>query len=381
MKSLFWISFFVIVYVYILYPVLIYFLSLFYKKPVKIKYLYPRVSVILPVYNEDEHIEEKLNSLLRINYPEARYEILVGSDGSTDRTKEIVETALGRQAKLVLQRIRFFEFKERKGKCAMVNFLVSLATGEILVFTRCRQEWDVNALEEIVRNFSDKRVGAVSGALCFKKPENNKARGGLQVYWKYEKFIRKSESRMGSMLGASGALYAIRKELYPGLPNNLILDDVYIPLKIVEKGYRALFDKKSKVYDMGQDNPGEEYWRKTRTLAGNFQLLIYLRELFNPLRGKISWQFFSHKFLRLIAPYLLIAMLVSNYFLINSFTYRVFFALQVVFYALALMGAVWRHKNFLLDVPHMFVVMNTAAVVGLVRFLARKQGVRWEKVG
>jgi len=374
MKTLFWFSIAIIFYVYLGYPILIHLLSLFYKKPVKIKYVYPMASIILPVHNEEEHIEEKLNSLMHINYPEGRYEILIGSDGSTDRTNEIV-TQLTAEKK----RIKFFRQERRQGKCNMINFLVNHATGEIVVFTRARQEWDINALEQIVRNFSDRKVGSVSGALFYKNKGNSKAERGVGMYWEYEKFIRKSESGMGSMLGATGALYAIRRELFPQLPKDLILDDIYIPMKIVEKGYRAVFDSKAKVYDKVFKTPKEEFSRRSRTLAGNFQLLIYLKELFNPFRGKISWQFFSHKFLRLTVPFLLIAIFIINALLLDSALYKFFFILQISFYALALLGLIFKQKNRVIDIPYMFCVMNSAAAVGLYRLLTRRQDVLWEK--
>lgn len=203
---------------------------------------------------------------------------------------------------------------------------------------------------------------------------------------------------MGSMLGATGALYAIRREFFPHLPEDLILDDVYIPLKIVEKGYRAIFDKRAKVYDKVFNDPKVEFSRKTRTLAGNYQLFFYLRELFNPFRGKISWQFFSHKFLRLMVPFLLIMLLVSNVVLVKmgtvpigdsphfsspllamTFPYMVFFLLQTGFYLLAIFGSISKIRNKFLDVPHMFCVMNIAAIAGLYKFATHKQEVTWER--
>jgi cellulose synthase/poly-beta-1,6-N-acetylglucosamine synthase-like glycosyltransferase len=181
------------------------------------------------------------------------------------------------------------------------------------------------------------------------------------------------------MLGATGALYAIRKELFPTLPNDLLLDDVYIPMKIVERGYRAIFDKKAKVYDKVFANPKEEFLRRVRTLAGNYQLFFYLGSLFNPLKGKISWQFFSHKFLRLTVPFLLIAIFIINALLLDSALYKFFFILQISFYALALLGLIFKQKNRVIDIPYMFCVMNSAAAVGLYRLLTRRQDVLWEK--
>lgn len=372
-----------IFYTYFIYPVLIYILSQFYKKPVLGKYLYPMVSVIVSAYNEEANIENKIKTLLSLEYPESHIEFLIGSDGSTDKTdsiiKKCIEIASSSPTGTSRNDVKFFRQETRMGKPSMLNFLVSKTTGEILVFTDARQRLDIKAVVEIVKYFENPKVGSVSGELYYEWEEGNKTAAGLGLYWQYEKFIRKSESRMGSMLGATGALYAIRKELFPRLPADLILDDVYVPLKIVEKGFRAVFDKRAKVYDKVFSDPGIEFLRKTRTLAGNYQLFFYLRELFNPFRGKISWQFFSHKFLRLMVPFLLIVLLVSSGLLAMTNFYRVFFLAQIGFYLLAIFSAISKIKNKFIDVPHMFCVMNIAAVVGLYKFLTKKQEVTWER--
>jgi len=182
------------------------------------------------------------------------------------------------------------------------------------------------------------------------------------------------------MLGATGALYAIRKKLFTELPEDLLLDDIYIPMRIVEKGYRAIFDSKAKVYDKVFKSPKEEFLRRVRTLAGNFQLFYYLRGLFNPLKGKISWQFFSHKFLRLIVPLLLVGLFVSNLFLLHNEFYKIIFILQACFYGFALLGLFFKaHTNRIFDLPYMFCLMNVAALVGLYKFMTKKQGVLWKK--
>jgi len=409
MKIIFFISLILIVYTYFIYPILIYLLSQLYKKPVRGKYIYPALSIIISAYNEERNIENKLKSLLEIDYPRERFEILIGSDGSIDKTDEIVKRFTAEkkgQSPLAdkpiamagtvpvfpaeKKRIKFFRQETRQGKPNMLNLLAKEAKGEILVFTDARQRLDRDALKELVKHFSDEKVGSVSSALFYENENgNNKTGVGIGMYWKYEKFIRKSESRMGSMLGATGALYAIRKELFPQLPNDLLLDDVYIPMKIVERGYRAIFDKKAKVYDKVFANPKEEFLRRVRTLAGNYQLFFYLGSLFNPLKGKISWQFFSHKFLRLMVPFLLIALLVSNVMVIkigtvpfgdSPYFYWIFLLLQIIFYVFALLGVLLKNKNKAFDIPRMFCLMNSAAVVGLYRLLTRRQDVLWYKV-
>jgi cellulose synthase/poly-beta-1,6-N-acetylglucosamine synthase-like glycosyltransferase len=181
------------------------------------------------------------------------------------------------------------------------------------------------------------------------------------------------------MLGATGAMYAIRKELFSELPQDLILDDVYIPLKAIEKGFRAIFEPKAKIYDTAVKNAREEFLRKTRTLAGNFQIFVYLKRLFNPFKSPIAWQLFSHKFLRLIVPFLLVIAFISNALILDNYFYKITFALQIFFYSLAFLGLIFKRVSRTLNIPYMFCVMNCAAVVGLYRFLNHKQDVLWEK--
>jgi cellulose synthase/poly-beta-1,6-N-acetylglucosamine synthase-like glycosyltransferase len=335
--------------------------------------MYPEVSILVSAHNEEKNIEKKIISLLALDYPEERLEILIGSDGSTDRTNEIV-------AKFINGKIRLYVQNQRSGKPGMLNMLVKEAKGEILVFTDARQRLDKDSLKELVKNFGDARVGSVSSALCYENVgQDNKTGTGVGLYWKYEKFIRHSESRMGSMLGATGALYAIRKELFSFLPQDLLLDDVYIPMKIVEKGFRAVFEPKAIVYDIVFDNPQDEFIRRRRTLAGNFQLFYYLRHLFNPLKGKISWQFFSHKLLRLIVPLMLGLVFMASLALINNAIYRIIFWLQCIFYLLAILGLIFKQKTKIFDVPYMFCLMNTAAVAGFIQFITGSHDVLWQK--
>lgn len=384
MKTIFWMLISTIIYVYIAYPILIYLLSLFYKKPSIGKYAYPTVSILMSVYNEEKNIENKIKNFLELDYPDERLEILIGSDGSTDKTVEKLKSIgtvpfVDRPFMTNGDSIYLYCRSRREGKPGMLNELAAMAKGEILVFTDARQRLDKNALKELVKHFCDQKVGSVSGALFYENGNDDKPSAGVSLYWEYEKFIRKSESRMGSMLGATGAMYAIRKDLFSELPKDLILDDVYIPMKIVEKGYRAIFDSKAKVYDKVFQNPREEFLRKTRTLAGNYQLFFYLRELFNPFKGKISWQFFSHKFLRLLVPFLLVAVFISNLCILDNYSYKALFALQVILYSFAILGGILKQKNRIFDISYMFCVMNSAAVVGLYRFLTSKQHVLWEK--
>jgi cellulose synthase/poly-beta-1,6-N-acetylglucosamine synthase-like glycosyltransferase len=335
----------------------------------------------MSVHNEEKNIENKIQNLLELDYPQARMEILIGSDGSTDATNQILKniqshkdtTSQGHKL------VQVYCQEERKGKPSMLNKLVSMAQSEILVFTDARQKLDKTAIKELVKAFADPKIGSVSAELHL-EGENSQTASGMGLYWNYEKMIRKAESRLGSMLGATGALYAVRKDLFPELPKNLILDDVYIPMHAVQKGFRAIFDKKAKIYDRFSRTAKEEFLRKTRTLAGNFQLFLYFKWLFNPLGSIIGWQFISHKFLRLLVPFLLAAVLFSSWQLHSQGFYAAVFILQCIFYTLAILGMFFKHKNKIFDIAYMFCVLNAAAVVGMLRFLLNRQNVLWERM-
>lgn len=371
MEIIFWVSIVTITYTYFGYPAIIFLLALVFNKPIKKAEYNPKISIILSVFNEERVIEEKIKNLVTLDYPQEKIEILIGSDGSNDKTNEII-------SKYTDDRFKLFQSPKRQGKPNMLNLLVKNANGEILVFTDARQRIDKEALTKLTSNFSDDKVGSVSAELLFENEAENRGYG-VGTYWKYEKFIRVNESKIGSMLGATGAMYAIRKDLFSQLPPDLILDDVYTPLKIVEKGYRAIFEPEAKIYDKISKDAKEEFKRKTRTLAGNFQVFIYLKGLFNPFKSAVAWQLFSHKFLRLIVPFFLISLFLSNIFMLPDNFYKAVFISQAVFYFLAFLGLVFKKASRVINIPYMFCVMNAAALAGFYRFLTGKQEVTWQK--
>jgi poly-beta-1,6-N-acetyl-D-glucosamine synthase len=374
MRLLFWSAVLVVGYTYFLYPLAVYLGSRLRPEAVRDPTTVPSISIVISLFNEETRVEDKIRNLRALDYPADRVQILLGSDGSTDRTNENLRRhEQSGTVSVVYQH-------NRAGKPAMLNTLVPQATGDLLVFTDARQRLAPNAIRELVKHFQDPKIGSVSAELYF-EDANGKSAGGLGLYWKYEVFIRRSESRLSSMLGATGALYAIRRELFTPVPPGLVLDDVYIPMKAVEKGYRAILEPTARVYDQVSSSARAEFARKTRTLAGNYQLFRHLRWALNPFNGAVAWQFFSHKVLRLFVPYCLLAVLAANLFLLKSRFYQMTLALQVAFYLLAGAGAVSRRPFRLFDVPHMFCVMNCAAVVGLYRFVTNTQDVVWQKAG
>jgi cellulose synthase/poly-beta-1,6-N-acetylglucosamine synthase-like glycosyltransferase len=230
---------------------------------------------------------------------------------------------------------------EHRGKAAALNRAVKQARGEIIVFADVRQTFAKSAIRELVANFADSTVGAVSGELLLmsgpEDRERDEASSDVGLYWRYEKAIRSLESGVHSVPGATGAIYAIRRDLYRDIPEDTLLDDVLIPLQIVLGGKRAVFDPEAKAYDMVACCPLAEYGRKVRTLAGNYQLLVQAPQLLSPRQNPIFFQLVSHKVGRLLVPYALIALMITNAFMLHGF-YAVMFSLQAGWYVCAAAG-------------------------------------------
>jgi len=379
MKILFWTLLSLIFYCYLGYPLLISLLSRFFPKPVHKSAIFPSVSIIIAVHNEEDVIKAKLDNLLSLDYPKDMIEILIGSDASTDRTHQIIQNYQDGRLRVLIN-------PQRRGKMMTVNDLVALSRNEIIFFNDARQLLAKGALKNLVQNFADPSVGCASGELIFIKTEGGIAQG-VNLYWEYEKFIRCHEARLHSMLGATGAIYAIRKSLYKPAPAEIVLDDMYIPLKIIAQGHRAIFDGTAHAFDKAAHSAAEEYRRKARTLYGNYQIFALFPGLFNPIKSPIAIQLFSHKFLRVMVPFLMALLLPLNFLMIDAGFYKLFFALQIIFYAAAFIGALSRGQKLyifkpmskLCYVPYVFCLLNFAALAGFYRFIGAKQGTAWQK--
>ena len=372
-KIIFFLSVLGIVYAYIGYPLILWATSRFFNRPVRKSYITPSISIVISAHNEEACIERKILNCLELDYPREKLEVLIGSDGSTDRTWDILEkyNELG---------IKAYKMTPRGGKPGMLNFLVSKARNEIIVFADARQRFDKLALRELAGNFADGEVGCVTGELVLENSKTHILAHGLLAYWDYEVLLRRIESRIYSLTGATGAIYAVRKKLFAPLDGNTILDDVYIPLKIVEQGYRAVVDPSAVAYDEISENSKYESKRKQRTLAGTWQIFIKCVKMFNPLVSPVAIQLFSHKLMRVIMPYFLIAAFVSNLGLAGFPVFKTLFLMQVLFYTSALTGPLLdRLKVKFLSIPYTFCMLNIDAVVGTYAYFNGIQKVTWEK--
>ena len=332
MEILFWLSLLFICYVYFGYPCLLALARRVISRPIHKKDWEPPVSIVIAAYNERERLEKKIQNCLSLDYPKEKLQIIISLDGSTDGSEFLLQA-------FVPQGITVVRSKSHHGKPSALNGAMRHATGDIVLFADVRQTFHPAAIRELAANFADERVGAVSGELILRDETQAEAATDVGIYWRYEKAIRSLESEIHSVPGATGAIYAIRRELYQTLPENTLIDDVLIPMRIVLGGKRAVFDPAAKAYDTVACCPNAEFGRKVRTLAGNYQLLTQLPELLVPWRNPIFFQFVSHKIGRLLVPYALMALFISNLFMVRG-VYALTFSLQVVWYVFASVGYV-----------------------------------------
>jgi poly-beta-1,6-N-acetyl-D-glucosamine synthase len=366
MKLVFWLCFAAVFYAYFGYALCLWFYARLHNRPFLRRQSTPGVSVLIAAHNEESRLAAKLANLSSLNYPTERLQIIVASDGSTDRTADILREASGVTA-VVLEKAM--------GKAGALNESVRFATGEILVFLDVRQSIDQNAVMELVSCFADLEVGAVSGELLLESASGASSQDGLGIYWKIEKAVRKLESASGSVVGVTGAIYAIRRELYVDIPAGTILDDVFVPMNVARMGKRVIFQPSAIARDRIFSEPGKEFSRKVRTLTGNYQLVRlapWLLSTANPL----LFRFISHKLLRLVVPLLLLLMLVASAMIGGAF-YEGILLLQLLFYIAATLGSLspstTRFKP--VAIATTFVMLNIAAALAFCNFVARREKV------
>ena len=373
MASLFWLAFLTLVYIYIGYPLLVAGLaSAFGREPAR-QPIAPVVSLYIPAYNEEAHIEAKLANSLALDYPAGRLEIIVASDGSTDRTNALVRRYDSRGVKLVAMR-------DNLGKAAMLGRTVPLLSGELIVFSDASSELEPDALRRLVANFADPRVGCVSGLYRLKGDGADLRAQGEGLYWRYETFLKRQESRLHSILGAHGAFYAIRKSLFATVGAQAINDDYLIPMRIVAQGYRAVYEPSAVAWEREVASVDGEFARRRRIAVGNCQQIVELRGMLNPLtHGWVACCFFSHKVLRTLAPVFLGLLAVASGWLPAPWA-GVWVGLQVAFYASAWCGYALQRRGLRvawLSAPLYFCLGNLAMLAGLWQFLVRRKPVAW----
>jgi biofilm PGA synthesis N-glycosyltransferase PgaC len=337
MEGVFWTSAFVIVYSYLGYPLLLaVWARLARRVPRKAALAgtgqWASISIVLAARNEAERLPARIANLLKLNYTGPR-EIIVVSDGSTDGSMDAL-AGFGSD-------VRVIEVPAG-GKPLALNAGVAAATGDILVFADARQQFSPDALMELVANFADPSVGGVTGELIL-DAEGGDATStigdGVGLYWKYEKWLRRNESAVWSTLGATGAIYALRRSLWQPLPAGTLLDDVLAPMRVILAGYRIVYEARACAFDHTSPDAAAESRRKTRTLAGNYQILAQEPRILVPIVNPVWLQYVSHKIGRLLVPWALVGTLVTSAALASSsWFFAAALCAQLGFYSLALLG-------------------------------------------
>lgn len=367
MEWVFWLSAALVFFCYAGYPAVLWLWGRWRARPVNKAEFLPFISIVLPVHNGRRFLEAKLENLLALDYPAERFEIIVVFDGSSDGSPGVA-------ARFRDRRLLWHFLDRHRGKAAALNAGVSQAQGEILVFTDVRQILTFRSLRHLAANFSDPRVGAVTGELCLASACASGETQALGLYYRYEQWMRRQESAIHSTLGATGSLFAVRGELFHPLPADLILDDVFTPMQAVLGGYRCVFEPEARAFDPRDQR--SEFRRRLRTLVGNYQLLALCPALLS-WRNPVWFQFVCHKLTRLAVPFALLGALVSSAALSAPF-YRVAFVLQVGFYVFALSARRWpglARLARLSELGYAFLVANCAAFLSLFFFLRGKRDV------
>lgn len=336
----------------------------------------PRLDVLLVVHNGAAQLADKLHNLLALDYPAAQLRVHVVCDGCDDDSERIAR-GIGDG------RVRVHAFAERRGKSACIGRLLPQLDAELVLFCDVRQRLDAGVARELAAVLADPDVGAVSGELVL-QARNGYGRG-VDAYWRYEKLIRRLESASGSIVGVTGALYAARRQALPSVPAGVVLDDMWIPLGVAAAGYRVVFCDSARAYDLASHTPAEEERRKRRTLAGNFQLLRLWPRLALPGAHPLAWRLWGHKWLRLLVPWCLLALLLSNLALVaGAAAPRVLWiaalAAQLGAYALALCGRHWpalATRWWPVRVATAFFSLNYAAALALLDFLRDRDAHLW----
>jgi len=378
LEIIFFLFIFMIFYVYFGYPLIILLIAALNKKKVQKKDDFePTVSLIIAAYNEEDIIEEKIKNSLLLDYPKDRLEILVFSDTSTDRTDDIVKQYQN-------EGIRLIQLSDRKGKTAGQNLAVTQAKGEIIIFSDANALYREDAIRKIVRNFYDQSVGCVCGELVYYSEDKSLIGDAENVYWDYEKFIKRQENGAASILGANGSIYALRKELFVPLPEEIISDFIE-PFKIIEQGYRVIYEPEALSFEQSTTNFHEEYHRKKRIINRSFYSLLHYKTFLNPLKYPLlSFQLISHKLLRWLIPIYLPIILVINLFLLNSLFFQITFGVQILFYITAILGYLLEKKhwhNVVFYAPFYYCLVNIASLQAIVNyFIKRKKVVTWKPI-
>ena len=361
LEILFWLLVAVVAWCYAGYPTFIIALARLRPRPARAStsLWQPVVTVVIAVRNERAHLARRVENILAQDYPADRLGVVIACNGSTDGSEQVA-----RELARTDGRVRVVVSAADEGKAGALNAAVAAAAGDVVVFADARQSFACDAVRQLVQPLADPAVGAVTGRLIVRQSELASVEG-VRLYWGMETRLRDAESRSGSVVGATGAIYGVRRALFPQLPANLILDDVYVPLTIAMGGHRVVMAGDAIAYDVPAGDQRAEYARKRRTMVGNLQLLRALPGLLSPTCNPLFARYVSHKLLRLLAPFCFIAMLGISAML-GGPVYRAFFFVQLAAYLLGIVGLLASAP--LLSIPAAFVLVHAAVIAAAWRW-------------
>jgi cellulose synthase/poly-beta-1,6-N-acetylglucosamine synthase-like glycosyltransferase len=375
-ELLFWFSFAMLVYVYAGYPILLSILSVFFRRRLPWPGFTPRLSILIAAFNEEGGIQKKIDQTLALDYPDDLMEILVLSDGSTDRTDDIVRAFQD-------PRVRLLRVTGRKGKTNAQNEGVEVATGDVLVFSDATTVYHPQALRYLACSYVDPRVGAVSGRYQYFDAQGDSPTGlGSVAFWNYENFIKMMQSRIKTISGCCGCIYSVRRTTYSVLAPDVISDLVQ-PLHVIQKGYRVVFEDRALAYEETTLSTSEEFSMRVRVVTRGIRGLLSVPNVLTPWRFPwVAFQLWSHKILRWLVPFFLFILLGNNVLLWNQRGYRVFLIAQGAFYLFALFSMVVPvHRRLkVLGVPLYFCTLNAAALCSVVEVIRGKKYTVWQTV-
>jgi cellulose synthase/poly-beta-1,6-N-acetylglucosamine synthase-like glycosyltransferase len=372
---LFWAGLLGLLHTYVFYPLSLLLLARKPPPPPEDPVEWPSVSILIPAYNEEIHIGAKIENCLVLDYPPDKLEVLIGSDCSTDRTVEIVKTFSD-------PRIRLFEMEQRSGKVGVLNRLAREARGEILVFTDANTFINADALNRMARHFREPSVGAVSGYMDMIPPKGATEVRGESIYRRYEILLKRFESDLGGTCGAFGGLYAVQHEQFTPFPYDGRHDDMFQLLHTIEQGKRVLFEPTAISMEETGTSIDEEFRRRVRFGLGNFQTLVKMGYMMFPRYGATAYVFFSHKVLRWLSPFLLLAIFVGSLLLHPIPFYAIVLWIQIVWYLIAAIGGILNRLG--VQVPgailvYHFTILNFAFLVSFWHWARGRRERIWER--
>ena len=385
MTIFFWTALFIIFYAFLGYGILIFII-------IKIKRLFrgavqikqnaalPSVTLLIAAFNEEDFIDEKIKNCLELDYPKEKFQILFITDGSTDRTPEIIRSNT---------EIELLHEDVRGGKMAAIKRAIPFIKGDITVFTDANTYLNKESIKELVKHYQNPKVGAVAGEKrIMVSNEADASAAGEGFYWKYESALKKWDYELYSSIGAAGELFSIRTNLYQPIESDTIIDDHMIAMRIAEKGYVIAYEPKAYALETASENSAEELKRKIRIVAGGIQSIFRLKKAANPFNNPIlTFQYISHKVLRwAVTPALMLIVFFLNIYIVvdqpELSLYKLVLVLQVLFYLASLMGFIMEKKKLKMKIffiPYYFTLMNYAALAGTIRYFKGKQSAAWEK--